>query len=669
MNPKRLHLINSRGFIKAINLILVENAANYFKRSVAALTEKREYLTGTEWADKYRVMGQSSRYRKWLTSRTPYLQEIADKLSGDDIDSQVIVLMKSAQSGGSEVALNEVLRRAHIDPCTILYYMEAEHKVKGWMRDRLDPAFRREPFSGKKIGKDGLTRTFAGGSIICNGIGSSASLSSVTSKFIVGDEAARYPISIGGEGDFLSLARQRCSTFGDAGKIFLVSTPIDEVRGEGSFVEYYEAGDAREYECPCLHCGEYFIWQIELLKQVGDEAVMVCPHCGGITHDGDERADSILNGRWKTTKKPQQGVMSFHISSFIAPGAWRPLIGILEGYHNALAGKASLQSFYNLILGLPFNEPEARVPESSTVERLMKAEPYRENILPDKVAVLTMAVDVQSDYIDLEVKGWCENLENYSIMRKQVRVVIDETELVVEAINEVMRTTFQFADGRGLKIKMGCIDEGYNATKVHKVTECFPQPAIARPENIPDGYLTPTKGASVAVAERLLMGEPGGKTSKGMRRFHKFWRVGTDVAKRELYIALKRLESNPKKEIFARPHAPIEYKPDHFAELISEQIQSKMNARTGRFERTFYLPPRTANEALDLHVMNRAAAGIMRLDEYTEKDWRLARARIIPAGIVSGKVKPSSEPPDRAVQRAKRREARQRYRDKKRKIN
>jgi len=214
-------LWSKRGLSSEINSLHTESLSAIVCKSIDRLTSDQQFLNGDEWANRYRLMGKRSRYTKWDSTLTPYLVEIADSLSSTEPHHKIIVVGKPTQMGGSEVALNEVLRRTHIDPCSILYYMENQEKVKSWLVERLDPALQQPPFNGMGIRSFGLNREFIGGSVIMNGIGSPAAISSVTAKMVIGDEAARYPLTIGDEGDFLSLAEGRIKHLGIMEKSYL----------------------------------------------------------------------------------------------------------------------------------------------------------------------------------------------------------------------------------------------------------------------------------------------------------------------------------------------------------------------------------------------------------------------------------------------------------------
>ena len=601
-------------------------------------------VDGNSWAEQYRYMPPGSKLKRWSTELTPYLKEIGSFLADSDPDHQVIVLSKCAQAGGSEVALNEILRTMHENPCPVLFYSESAEKAGIWLKDRYDTSVRRPPFSWHGVKTLGLTRTMpGGGKLICNGVGSQSAMSSQPARLVIGDEAARYPTNNSGiskEGDWLSLARQRTVTYGDDAKVFIISTPVDATEGEGAFPTYIISGDRRHYHCECLECGEMYVWSLEHFKKLEDDTcVMVCPSCGGMTHDGDERVASVARGRWIPTKEPTvRGMVSYELSGFVAPPAWRPWSRIFEQYDSAVKGRTSLQTFYNTVLGLPYSEESARRPEPGSLENAMTELKYKAGMLPDAVAVLTCGIDVQKDFLSIEVKGWSENLECYSIVVEKPRVsILGDLAECAREIRKVTGRKYQFADGGSLTVSLTCIDRGgfkNPAAGVDKLVRMFPQPHGSWRGGfryIPHGAMTACHGADATEQYRLIMGEPGGTTAKGKRRTQSFWRIGVDVAKREIYQALNLMcmnrEDDKDGSVFAKAHAPSDYGLDYFKELVAEQIVTRTN-RYKKHVRAFVCPEGVANEALDTHVLNRVAAEVLGLPTCEDKDWVSLRGRV-----------------------------------------
>lgn len=620
----------TRGTTAGVSRLLQDNAVHTITKRLRYSVSGGEILDCATWADKYRVMGTSSRYRRWSTHRTPYLKEIMEVISDDDPAHREVIIMKCSQVGVSEAMLNEILRRLHCDPCTILYFAENANKADYVVSDRLDPALAQPPFAGRPVRSKLNWREVHGGSVIYNGANSPSGLSSVTAKLIIGDEAARYPQNIGGEGDFKTLAKGRTRTFGSSYKLVIPSTPTDNIRGEGTFIEAHESGDKRQYHCPCARCGEPYVWALELCQRHGDGAAMQCPHCGELTMDGEERNKAMAAGRWIPTQEPAlKGSISYHVSGFMAPADWTPWSEILDRHAAALAGRISMQTFYNLDLGLPYDEPLARTPKPEGIRQMFqKQDAYRSGQVPKGGAVLTLAIDCQEDYLDCEVKAWGRNLENWSIAHIQIPELVERTSACVAEIQKIINRDWPTEGGRKLRIALGCIDSGWSTREVYAISAAFPQPVIGGAGIfVPPGSLTPTKGSSKSVSDRLILGSPGRRSSRTAKR-QQAWLMGTDFAKRELYNSLqaagRAMREGSEEQIVSRPHYPSDYPDEYFKQLVAEQIRTKKNKMTGRQEQVFYCAPNVRNEALDLHVMNRVAAEILDLASWSEKAWQNA---------------------------------------------
>ena len=76
-----------------------------FQRTIRRALQRPEELTVSEWAEKYRVLDESSNISgKWSNSITPYLVGIMDSINDPHI--REIYFCKSSQVGGTEALIN-----------------------------------------------------------------------------------------------------------------------------------------------------------------------------------------------------------------------------------------------------------------------------------------------------------------------------------------------------------------------------------------------------------------------------------------------------------------------------------------------------------------------------------------------------------------------------------
>ena len=116
---------------------------------------------------------------------------------------------------------NMVGFHVHHDPAPILVLQPTLEMGDAWSKDRLAPMLRDTPALRGKVadpkarasGNTKRHKSFVGGHITIAGANSPASLASRPIRIVMADEVDRYPPSAGTEGDPVSLARKRTTTF------------------------------------------------------------------------------------------------------------------------------------------------------------------------------------------------------------------------------------------------------------------------------------------------------------------------------------------------------------------------------------------------------------------------------------------------------------------------
>ena len=179
-------------------------------------------LTVSEWADKYRRMSPeaSAGTGRWHTDSAPYQREIMDAIGDPHI--RMVVFKSSSQVGKTEVLLNVLGYDIDYTPAPTLVLQPTVEMGQTFSKDRLAPMIRDTPVLRKKMdaksrfaGNTIMQKSFPGGHVTIVGANSPAGLASRPIKFVLADEVDRYPKSAGTEGDPLTLARTRQTTFWD----------------------------------------------------------------------------------------------------------------------------------------------------------------------------------------------------------------------------------------------------------------------------------------------------------------------------------------------------------------------------------------------------------------------------------------------------------------------
>ena len=192
----------------------------HFICSLAHVLRPKEEMTISQWADRNMVLPDGSNEAgHFNTGSVPYQKEIMDAIT--DIRVRDVTIMSSSQVGKTTIILCGIGYYIDHEPSTQLMVLPTLTLGEKFSKTRLAPMVRDIPVLRGKIApakaKDSdntiLFKQYAGGYIVISGANSPASLSSMPIRVIWMDEVDRYPASAGGEGDPVTLAEKRATTF------------------------------------------------------------------------------------------------------------------------------------------------------------------------------------------------------------------------------------------------------------------------------------------------------------------------------------------------------------------------------------------------------------------------------------------------------------------------
>lgn len=540
-------------------------------------------MTVSEWADAERRLSSeaSAEPGRWRTDRAPYQRGILDSINDPSV--KMVVVMSSAQVGKTEFLLNMIGYHVDYDPAPILLLQPTVDMAQAFSKDRLAPMVRDTPALRHKVsdskakdsGNTILHKSFAGGHITMAGANSPASLASRPIRILLADEVDRYPISAGSEGDPLNLAKKRTTTFWNS-KVVAVSTPT--VKGASRIEALYEDSTQEHYCLPCPECGEY--QPLRWRNIIFESCSHACEHCGA-----ESEQDDWLNqaGEW-IAQNDHSSVRGFHLNELVSP--WRRWADVIEDFKQAKKSPETLKTFVNTSLGETWEE------EGETVDStglLARREEYASDV-PEKALVLTAGVDVQDDRLEVEVIGWAEGEESWSIDHRVIRGDPAQQE-VWNDLDSILDSRYQHESGNDLHIAATCIDSGghhtqqvYDYCKTRKHKRVF---AI--------------KG--VGGAGRPVVSAPSKKRTGRSKRQVDLFTVGVDDAKGLIYSRLRICEEGA-----GYCHFPLERDEEYFAQLTAEKVVTKF---VKGFPRREWVKTRARNEALDLRVYALAALRIL----------------------------------------------------------
>lgn len=376
-----------------------------------------------------------------------------------------VVCMKSAQIGWTEILNNVVGYFIDQDPAPVMVMQPTLDMAEAWSKDRLAPMLRDTPALRGRIadprardsGNTLLHKRFAGGQLTITGANSPASLASRPIRALLGDEVDRYPASAGAEGDPIDLARKRTTTFWNR-MVMLGSTPT--IKGASRIEAAFAESDQRYYFVPCPHCDEFqrLLWaQVKWEPGKPETTRYQCAHCGVLLDDRDKN-QMIRRGEWRGTQ-PFNGIAGFHISELYSP--WRTWTDMVVAFLRAKKLPETLKTWVNTALGETYEEDGSTVDPESLAAR---KELYSQELVPERVLMLTVGVDTQTDRIELLLIGWGEDEESWPLEQHVLRGDPDSAELWAE-VDEYLLRRYRTEDGRTLLVEAAAIDSGGHSTQ------------------------------------------------------------------------------------------------------------------------------------------------------------------------------------------------------------
>ena len=555
-------------------------------------------LKVSEWADKYRKLSpeSSAESGSWRTSRAEYQRGIMDVANEPRVKN--VVFMSSAQVGKTEILNNVCGYFIDQNPKPILFLQPTLEMAEAWSKDRFSPMVRDTEVLKNKVfeakGKSSsntlLHKVFPGGHITIAGANSPSSLASRPIARVFCDEVDRYPLSAGAEGDPVSLARKRTTTFYDA-QTWEVSTPT--IKGISRIEARYEESDKRKFYVPCPDCQHKqilkwsnVVWEKDEKTKIDkpETAVYVCEKCGSCWNDA-KRYKAISKGEW-IAEAEFNGTAGFWLNEIYS--SWVKLKDMVSNFLIARKTPETLKTFVNTSLGETWEEAEELegIDENSLINR---QEEYNK-CLNNKILVITCGVDTQNDRLELEIVGWSMDEESWSIDYKVIYGNPSNKDVWRDLERILNEQEFETEDGRKLRISATAIDTGGHHTE-DVYNFCKEQNKKAKRVFAIKGFNIP--GKPIAPSKPSIVG----------RSNIKLFMIGVDTAKEVIYSRLLIKEDGP-----GCCHFPKRYNEEYFKQLTSEKIKTIFEK--GKKKRQ-WVKIRPRNEALDCRVYALASLKIL----------------------------------------------------------
>lgn len=341
-------------------------------------------------------------------------------------------------------------------------------------------------------------------------LGAPSQLRAITAKYLFLDEVSGAIET--DEGDPLALVDQRSSTFADR-LTMISSTPIHP--GDPVMVEW-EKSDQRKFHVPCPHCEKYqelvwknvtFEWELvdngRRKKADPSTAKLLCEHCNEEINDV-ERNRAVSKGHWVITKPEIKDTIGFHVSRLYSP--LTTLKKIVQDFSDAHYN-FDLRSFYNLSLGLPYEDEMNKQIDLTLLENQRDYSFNIKNIPNDCLGVF-MGIDQQLDRLECTTIGITDNEKKIYVLDHRTFSAIDTTKVESPAYKELiqyLKYPFKTMNGKPLRRFASFIDSGNgNATNtVYRVCGQYSQNG--------EKILTAIKGSGQAHTELFRKSKTAGK--------------------------------------------------------------------------------------------------------------------------------------------------------------
>jgi phage terminase large subunit GpA-like protein len=495
-------------------------------------------LTVSEWADKYRKLSSkaSAEPGSWRTSRTPYLKTPMDCLSSDS-PIQRVVMMFAAQTGKTELGSNFLGYVIDHAPGPMLCVQPTIEMAKRLSKQRLESMITDTPCLAEKIAparaRDSSNTMFAkeynGGILLITGANSATGLRSAPCRYLFCDEIDAFPADVDGEGDPVSLAERRTTTFARR-KILLTSTPT--VKDFSRIEAEYARSDQRRYyvQMPCCGVMEWLKWpQIKWDGNRPETAVYQCEHCGERFHEV-HKPRMLAEGEWRNTAPFDGKTAGFHLSGLYSPLGWCSWEQLVDDFLRAKGDAPALKSWINTRLSEVWEEDYTAMINADGL--MAKRLDYEPGTCPEGVVLLTAGVDVQENRIACTVMGWGEGETGFLVWHREIMGDPTQPE-VWKQLDQVLATKWPTACGKELTIKQMAVDSGFATHEVYNYVR----------ERIKQGVV-PIKGSSrrnspaVGKGSKVDVNWRGRTIKKGVTLFS----LGTDTIKTTLFGRLKHNE-------------------------------------------------------------------------------------------------------------------------------
>lgn len=623
--------------------------------ALAAAIRPPRRMSPSEWAAARRIISDESGARHsgpWQHRRAPHLVEIMDALGPDDAAEDVVVV-KSAQIGGSEVGINFFGYVVEQDPGPLMIVLPSHDEATKYVRTKLQPTIDEcqglrsrvlEMTNRTERGSTASFKRFRGGFAQITFAGSSKGLQMLSARYTIGDEVSEWPAEAGERGDPIAQLKTRTNIYERDRKRLWISTP--GILGTCRITADFERSDKRRRYVPCPHCGAYQVLRFERLKWQSDvwphRAWYECAAQGCVIEHLDKDAmmqagiwiatafddppgdviapDDLAEWRQRTISHPSR-VRGFAIwKIYTLFESWDQIVA--EYLTAKASGAERMRVFTQQTLGEAW-EDKGDAPDAEKLHKARVPE-FRRGVLPHGPVVLTGATDVQGNRLEWAVWGWSEGMTRWLIDWGVIEGDPADAATWAEHSRMMAARRYRLGAGGEIGVDAWAVDSGYMSHAVYSY--CRGRPGVFAVDGR-DGRTEPFIGTP----KKVDINWAGKRTPKGAL----LWPVGTFPLKSDLYGAIRKTLLHAE-TVSARSDGEIlPWAPGSmilpgdvdmaYAEQLTSEYLAEVEMRSGVVVRRWQKLAGRPNEALDIAGYARAMAYHLRLDRLKPEQWQNLR--------------------------------------------
>jgi phage terminase large subunit GpA-like protein len=570
-------------------------------------------MTLSEWAEAKMVLPpeRASNPGPYRVGDATFQRGMMDAVT--DPDNEDIVFVTSSQVGKTTIIVAANGYYCEAEPCGQLSAWPNQDVADAYVRETFDTTVRDSPDWASVMTS---STEYKGGFIKFVGANTPTKLAMTPIRVVTGDEVDRWPISSGKEGSPVELAKKRRTTFHNR-KGLWVSTPVHE--DTSAIVQLFKETRQHYFLVTCPYCElkQTLKWDNVIFQKGKEEdAEYACEDCGQLWGEMTKRR-LVREGAWHQIgaaigKKvdgspvklaypfkcfkpednfvPSREKVGYWINELYSP--WSSMREMALAWSESEGNPEKEQTFFNTRLGLPYRGDISSFADPEGLKA--RKEAYDPLKVPKRAALLTAAVDVQDDRIEVLVIAWGKGDECW-LLDHTVIQLDPSTDAAWDELALVLERGYPHlgAAGETLGIFAATVDSGGHFTQ--------------------KAYAFSAKWLAVGRRYYAHKGVPGEKKPiwvKSEQRFKdniKLFLIGVDDAKATIYTRYAIAKPGPG---YVHIHEGVT--DDQIAQMTAERAETEYV--DGFPKRKWTKPRHRRNEMLDLMVYNHAVRCSVNID-------------------------------------------------------